>query len=98
MWFLLRCVFWLSIVFASIFWSKGPAVWTRGKVTHEVQGILGQTRGMARAEAEKTCLRSPAACLEAVAHLNRLAAGRGLGGEETKLPRSAVVDGSAAAN
>ncbi len=97
--FLLRSIFWLSIVFASISWPSDPIAPVMAKVraARGVHDILGQTIGMAQAGAEKACLRGPAACLEGEAHLSCMVAGQRAGGDKTP-PNSPVVDASAAAN
>jgi hypothetical protein len=92
MWFLLRTVFWLSIVFAFIFWPKDQSNWTRAKVTHGVQDFLGRTAGLAQAEAERMCLHAPAACVEGASHLSHAVVGHSLGVKDKAVPRSPVVD------
>ncbi len=80
MWFLLRAAFWLSIVYAAIFWPQDPLTGPSG-ITRKAQGLLGQTIATARAEAEKACLRAPGNCLERAMGLgsafNDLRAGAG---------------------
>jgi hypothetical protein len=98
--FLLRSIFWLSIVFASISWPSDPvaSVIAKARAARGVQDILGQMVGMAAQEGSgKACLRAPAACLEGAAHLPH---GRGQrsGGNGKTPPNSPVVDASAAAN
>jgi hypothetical protein len=49
--FLLRSIFWLSIVFESISWPSGPgpSVTAKAMAARGVQDILGQMIGMAQA-------------------------------------------------
>lgn len=98
--FLLRCIFWLSIVYASISWPSDPLapVVTKASAAREVRDILSQTLGIAQAGAGKACLHAPAACLEGAAHLSSMAAGWHSGGNKTNPPTSMVVDAPAAAN
>lgn len=96
MMFVLRSVFWLSIVFASISWPRGPIalVLAKARAARGVQDILGQTIGRAQAGAEEACLRAPAACLEGAAHLAPMVAGPHSGGNGKTPPNSPVVDAS----
>ncbi len=98
--FVLRSIFWLSIVFASISWPSDPifSVMAKARAARGVQEILGQTIGMVQAGAEKACLRAPAACLEGAAHLSRMGAGQRPGGKDKTPPNSPVVDALAGAN
>jgi hypothetical protein len=96
--FLLRSLFWLSIVFASISWPSDPVAPVMAKAAREMQDILGQTAGMAQPGAGKACLRAPAACLAGAAHLTRMVAGRPSGGNGKTAPNSPVVDAPAAAH
>jgi hypothetical protein len=98
--FLLRSIFWLSIVFASISWPSDPlaSVMAKARDARGVQDSLGQTIGRAQAGAEKACLRAPAACLEGAAHLSRMVAGQRSGGNDKTPPHSPVVDASASAH
>ena len=96
--FLLRSIFWLSIVFASISWPSDPTapVVAKARAARGVQDILGQMIGMP--QAGRACLRAPATCLEGAAHLSRMVAGQRSGGNGKTPPNSPVVDASAAAN
>ena len=99
--FLLRSIFWLSIVFASISWPSVPvaSVIAKARAARGVQNILGQMIGMAaQTGSGKACLRAPAACLEGAAQLNRMVAGQRSGGNGKTPPNSTVVDASVAAN
>jgi hypothetical protein len=60
--FLLRSVFWLSIVFASVSWPSDPiaSVMAKARAARGVQDSLGQTIGMAQAGAEKAWSRDSA--------------------------------------
>jgi hypothetical protein len=75
--FLLRSIFWFSIVFASVSWPSDPlgSVMAKVSAARRVQDSLGQTIGTAQAGTERACLRAPAACLEGAAPLSRMAAG-----------------------
>lgn len=94
MWFLLRAVFWLSIVFASISWPQGPAAPVRvlASGAGKVQDVLGKAAAKAQAGVEEACLRAPSTCLNAAARLNRLTEGPRSSGMEKTLPQPAVVD------
>lgn len=98
--FLLRSIFWLSIVFASISWPSDPIalVMVKARAARGVQDILGRTIGLAQAGAEKACLRAPATCLEGAARLSRTVAGQRSGGNDKTPPNSPVIDATAAAN
>lgn len=98
--FLIRCIFWLSIVFASISWPSDPLVpvVTKASAARQVRDILSQTLSIAQAGGGKACLRAPVACLEGAAHLRRMAAGWNSGGNKAPPPTSMVVDVPAAAN
>jgi hypothetical protein len=98
--FLLRSIFWLSIIFASIPWPGGPValVMPKARATRGVQDILGQMIGIAQAGSGEACLRAPAACLEGAIHFNRMVAGQRAGGNGKAPPISPAVDASAAAN
>ena len=58
--FLLRSIFWLSIVFASISWPSDPiaSVMATARAGRGVQDSLGQTIGMAQAGAERPFSRA----------------------------------------
>jgi hypothetical protein len=99
--FLLRSIFWLSIVFASISWpsDRVASVIAKARAARGVQDILGQMIGMAaQTGSGKACLHAPAACLEGAAHLSRMVAGQRSAGNDKTPPNSPVVDASAAAN
>ena len=80
--FLLRSIFWLSIIFASIPWPGGPValVMAKARATRGVQDILGQMIGIAQAGSGECRLRAPAACLAGAIHFNRIVAGQRAGG------------------
>jgi hypothetical protein len=98
--FLLRSIFWLSIIFASIPWPGGPValVMAKARAAGGVQDILGRMIGIAQGGSGEACLRAPAACLEGAIHLNRMVAGQRPGGNGKAPPISPAVDASAAAN
>jgi hypothetical protein len=96
--FLLRSLFWLSIVFASISWPSDSGAPVMAKAAREMRDILGQTAGMAQAGAGKACLGAPAACLAGAAHLSRMVTGQRSGGDGKTPPNSPVVDTPAAAH
>jgi hypothetical protein len=97
MWFLVRAVFWLSIVYAAIFWPNEPVTGPSGMV-RKAQDLLGKTIAMAQAEAQKACLRSPGACLEGALTLSPVVGELRSGGKVTAPPRPATVDELIAAN
>lgn len=76
MWFLIRCAFWLSIVFALLPWpdnsgfgsSPPAAIWSR------TRDAIGAAIVKARAAGEKICTDSPLECLKAAAQLDQYAA------------------------
>ena len=72
--FFLRCVFWLSIVYASMSWSRedlAPTAWLRPPGTASLAGYLaGKTAG-----AEAFCKQHPARCLADAASLTTLIEG-----------------------
>jgi hypothetical protein len=92
MWFLVRAVFWLSIVYASIFWPNEPVTGPSGMV-RKAQDLLGKTIAMAQAEAQKACLRSPGACLEGALALSPVVGDPRSGGKITAPPHSSTLDG-----
>jgi len=65
MFFLLRVVFWLAIVFASISWPEDVRPPARAEIAPKAREILGKTLEQAREGVEKACVRAPIACLEA---------------------------------
>lgn len=93
--FLVRTVFWLSIVFWSISWPRDPDARARAPgVPGAVQDILGE----AQAAAKKACSRAPTACLEGAAHLSRMVGAHRSGGKDKTPPPSPVVDAPAASH
>jgi hypothetical protein len=98
--FLLRSIFWLSIVFASILWPDGPvaSVMAKARAARGVQDILGQMIGIAQAGSGEPCLRAPATCLEGAMHLNRMVTGQRAGGNGKAPPISPAVDALASTN
>jgi hypothetical protein len=75
MWFLIRCAFWLSIVFTLLPWPEGSgfgssppaAIWSR------TRDAIGEAIVKARAASEKICTDSPLECLKAAARLDQYA-------------------------
>jgi hypothetical protein len=67
--FLIRAIFWLSIVSYFLPWpeDKIALFLTKSDLKSEAQDILGRTVGMAQAAAERECLRVPAARLKEAA-------------------------------
>jgi hypothetical protein len=98
--FLLRSIFWLVVVFASIPWPNVPiaSVMAKASAARGAQDILDQMIGMLPGGRGKACLRASAACLEGAVHLNRMVAGQSTGGNGKASPISLAVDASAAAN
>ncbi len=75
MWFLMRAIFWLSIVFSLMPWpeesglhSSPVTVWTKAR------DAVGSAIRQARTDSEKICRDSPIACLEAATKLGQFAA------------------------
>jgi hypothetical protein len=80
---LLRSLFWLSIVIASISltkWIRWHRLWRRPGPREECKTAAA------------------AACLEEAAHLSRVVAGQRSGGNDKTPPNSPLVDASAAAH
>lgn len=91
MWFLIRCAFWLSIVFALLPWpdnsgfgsSPPAAIWSR------TRDAIGAAIVKARAAGEKICTDSPLECLKAAAQLDQYAADQRVeGGPAAGAPQS----------
>jgi hypothetical protein len=102
MFFLIRCVFWLWVVFSTIFaqnsthdtLARQPAPHASASVQSITPVAEGWLRGAAAQVADR-CVAAPATCLAVASQLSRLAAGR----EEsaappTVTPRSAPVEAS----
>src|ERR1700730_13248044 len=91
--FLIRAIFWLSIVSYFLPWPEDEIslLLTKSDVKSEAQDILGRTVGMAQAAAERECLRAPAACLQGAARLSRMAVGHLTTGKD-KAPSPLPVD------
>ncbi|WP_026607906.1 hypothetical protein [Methylocapsa acidiphila] len=89
MFFLLRVVFWLGIVFASLPWPEDfrPA---RAGVETKAREMLGAAVDGARAGIGKVCLDAPAACLDAAGGLGRLASAAAREGKAPKPQASAA--------
>jgi hypothetical protein len=98
MWFLLRAVFWLSIVYASIFSPKDPAASAQALawIAREAKATFGRSAGLAEEGAEKACRRMPGACLEGAARLGKMIAADPPKAKGKALPRPTVVDSPAA--
>jgi hypothetical protein len=92
--FLIRAIFWLSIVSYFLPWpeDKIALFLTKCDLKSEAQDILGRTVGMA---AERECLRVPATCLKEAARLSRMAAGHLMAGKD-KAPSLPPVDAPSA--
>jgi hypothetical protein len=78
LWFLIRVVFWLSIVFSLMPWPQdsarpwaarptSPTIWARAG--EAIRAAIGK----AQAKGEKICAKSPTACLEAATKLGEVA-------------------------
>ena len=82
--FLIRVIFWLSIVSYFLPWpeDKIALFLTKSDVKSEAQDILCRTVGMAQAAAERECLRAPAACLKGAARLSRMTGGHLTAGKD----------------
>jgi len=91
--FLIRAIFWLSIVSYFLPWPEDEIalLLTKSDVKSEAQHILGRTVVMAQAAAEQECLRAPAACLRGAARLSHMAAGHLMSGKD-KAPSRPPVD------
>ncbi|ACK50619.1 conserved hypothetical protein [Methylocella silvestris BL2] len=76
MWFLIRSVFWLSIVFAFLPWPENSLI---GQISAALQSgakaAIMAAIDEARTTGASACAKAPAACLEAAARLGQFAAG-----------------------
>jgi hypothetical protein len=73
--FLLRAIFWLSIVAYFLPWPEDPiaSLLAKTEVQDAARDFWGRTIGLAQAAAERECLRAPEACLKGIAGLGRMA-------------------------
>ncbi len=74
MFFLLRAMFWLAILFAALPWPDDVRPPTRAQSAPKPQDIFAKALEQARAGVERACLDAPAACAEAAADASRLLA------------------------
>jgi hypothetical protein len=74
MWFLIRCAFWLTIVFTSIDWPQdaGPKLSMSAAIWSAAREFMGKSLEQARAQGEKACANAPVACLEAAARISQV--------------------------
>ncbi|VFU10353.1 hypothetical protein [Methylocella tundrae] len=72
MWFLIRAVFWLSIVFALMPWPEGAGLHSSTAIWTGARNAIGAAVGQARAKSQQLCTDAPIACLEAAAKLGQL--------------------------
>jgi hypothetical protein len=97
MWFLIRSVFWLSIVFALLPWpdNSGFGLSLPAGIWFRTRDIIGAAIGKARTASEKVCTDSPLACLGA-ARLGQFAADRraDISHEASAAARPAAAAGS----
>ena len=76
MFFLIRCVFWLSIVFSSMTWAVGasqpkPQAF-RDAVVSGGLAAVGAATAVVEDEAKAWCVKSPGQCLDDAARLTAL--------------------------
>ncbi|HMF06197.1 MAG TPA: hypothetical protein VKE72_04185 [Methylocella sp.] len=97
--FLLRAIFWLSIVAYFLPWPEDPiaSLLAKTEVQDAARDFLdaardfwGRTVGLAQAAAERECLRAPEACLKASAGLGRTAARHPASSTDKEYGRSPV--------
>lgn len=100
MWFVLRAIFWLTIVYGSIFWpnDKSGPFHAFARVAHAAKMALGHGTGTAEAEVAKVCARAPQACLEGAARLGRMAGQERTERNRKALARPGSVESPAVAN
>lgn len=70
MFFLLRCAFWLTIVYAAIFWPKDFDPKGAAEILPKTRQLAGAALEQAGAGIARACVSAPAACLEAAGNLN----------------------------
>ncbi|SFK22614.1 hypothetical protein [Methylocapsa palsarum] len=90
MFFLLRCVFWLTIVYAAIFWPKDFDRKAAADILPKTRQLAGDALEQARDEIVRSCVSAPAACLEASGYLNLPSAARAPLGRTRPPPREAA--------
>lgn len=76
MWFLIRAVFWLSIVFALMPWPESAGLRSSATIWTGARGVIGAAIGQARIKGQQLCTDAPVACLEAATKLDQLTANR----------------------
>jgi hypothetical protein len=86
MFFLIRCAFWLTIVFHAMTWPREPAGSLEDQMTKAVTGVAGDIATaavtMASAKLEASCAKAPSACLASAARLPQIVAtGQGQTGQ-----------------
>lgn len=76
MWFLIRCAFWLTIVFVSIDWGQDadPKLSSPAAVWSTAREFLGKSLEQARAQGEKACADAPVSCLQAATRISQIGA------------------------
>jgi hypothetical protein len=74
MFFLIRCAFWLTIVYAVMFWPKDFDPKSAAEIFPKARHLADDAVGHARDEIVKSCVSAPAACLGAAGYLNLPAA------------------------
>lgn len=73
MFFLLRVVFWLGIVFAYMSWTNDARPPTFSEIASKARGLLQKSVAEAQDRVEKACLNEPSACFEAAANMGQAA-------------------------
>jgi hypothetical protein len=98
LWFLIRVVFWLSIVFGLMPWPQdspsaarptSPTIWTRAGEA------ISAAISKAQAKGEKICAKSPTACLEAATKLGEVAAKGPVNAARASKPNQGEIASSA---
>jgi hypothetical protein len=91
MFFFLRCIFWLSIVYATIFWPKDFDPKAAVEILPKARQLAGEAVGQARDEIARSCINAPAVCLEAYGFLNLPASTARAGGKTRASPRETAA-------
>ncbi len=84
MMFLLRCIFWLGLVYAHIDWPHGGFF---AALFHDGAAIAQERVTAAAGDAPAQCLASPKQCLEVAEKLHRLTQAQPKANHDTLTPR-----------
>ncbi|PNG26552.1 hypothetical protein [Methylocella silvestris] len=91
MWFLIRSVFWLAIVFACLPWPENSLIrQISAALQSGTKAAVMAAIDEARTTGAMTCANAPAACLEAAGRLGQFAAGSAASVSAGPLPAEAT--------